>query len=236
MKYHLIIVVASLLLITACDLSNGSEVSPGQGNTAPVVSHIYQEQTDGSHLFETNDGANTGGDGTTFFCYDPLSKTFPFEVKLQKSSGNANGGYGLIFQRLNKDNFWVFNIDVQGKYYLAKVVDQVVHEAFSDPAWRLSGFLKTGYGSDGSNTIKISFDGTKNYEISQNGNVIVAFTDTISGDAFTGGCFGIDTIVMPAEQFPTTPVSTRFWIIQPLTFAFPASPPFQAISRSIGAR
>lgn len=234
------VIISTLILfvvLAACELNNPKK-NPGGGETVATINTItFGNQSDGSFLFETNDPANIGSAGKTFFSYDDSvteNGAFVYTVQIIKRYGNQNGGFGLIFQRVDSSNFWVFNIDVNGYYYLAKIVDGNVTAVFSPP-WKFSNQITEGYGT--SNIISVVFDGSTNYEILANENSVVSFTDNGDfGTALRNGSFGVDVVVMSSEQFPQTPVSVKFKVLEPLPIELSLRTRDWLVSRNIGAR
>jgi len=215
----------------------GSPGGQGNGGKPPAIeTREYEAQADGSYLFCVNDPSLIDSDGTTFFAYDTGTTeggAFRYGVSLCKSYGNENGGFGLIFQRTDEADFWVFDIDVRGYYYLAKVSGGVEYAAFSTP-WQYSTALHTGYGT--TNLITVDFDGIANYSVSANGEEVVAFTDSRFGDVLRGGCFGLNAVLMPGEDFPETSVRVSFRIIEPVSIVIDGPSPNVAAIQSIGKR
>lgn len=232
-KFLLIVFVPTLFLSCNFGLTEGQ----GNGGKMPVVeTHEYESQEDGSYLFCVNDPDLIDSDGTTFIAYDADSAesgAFSYGVSLCKSYGNENGGFGLIFQRTDEADFWVFDIDVRGYYYLAKVSGGVEYAAFSTP-WQYAAALHTGYGS--TNLITVTFDGIANYSVSANGEEVVAFTDSRFGDVLRGGCFGLNAVLMPGEDFPETAVRVCFKIIEPVSIVIDGPSPNVAAFQTIGKR
>lgn len=235
MKRYILLgaIVASAFL--SCNLANPGHTDPALPSIPAVNTKIFEQQYDGSYLFETNDNQYITTSGKSFISYSvsPVENgAFTYTVAITKNNGNQNGGYGLIFQRVNATNLWFFDIDINGYFCLGKYVDGDIVFVF-DPPWKYSPAIRTGYGTQ--NTVKVVFNGNADYEIVANDDSVVQFTDSAYGTPLRGGCFGITVDVMPSEYFPDKPVSVLYQIINPLNISLPQGSSIQSFARSLGA-
>lgn len=216
MKRIMSICVAVALAGCAATGSGGG--GTGGNGEAEITTVEYERQTDGSYVLTTNDAQYADGDGTAFFAYQMTgapSGAFRYSVDMVKYAGSRDGGYGLVFQREDASNFWVFLIDAFGSYYLAKVLDGREY-AKLESYWKRAPELRQSYGT--TNRIEIAYDGSENYTVSANGTEILGFKDSggeEDGRRLSGGSLGIVANVMPGESFPETPVWVRFSVVEP---------------------
>lgn len=212
-KRNCLLALLAIGLLVSC--STGTGGSSDDGTPAAIVTEKYTKQSDGSYFFSVNDTKEIDSDGKTYYCCNATpagTGVFTYTVKLRKDSGAQNGGFGVVFQKTDSKNFWVFNINVLGSYYLAKVVDGGINE-MSSLSWVFSPFLTPGYGK--TNEIRIAYLGNNSYTIYANGNTVVSYTDSKWQPALTNGCFGLDTVIMPNESFPGTPLTVRYEVVSP---------------------
>lgn len=225
------------LAILGCAGGGGGGGGVPGGNGDPEITTVfYEKQDDGSYIVSTNDAQYADSDGTTFFAYQMTgapSGSFRYCVDIVKYAGSRDGGYGVIFQREDARNFWVFQIDAFGNYYLAKVLEGREY-AKLDPYWKRDTSLRQSYGT--TNRIEIAYDGVANYTVSANGTELLRFSDSggeEDGRALAGGSLGVSANVMPGESFPETPVWVRFTVVEPAGIDFGDS--LRAIGATRGA-
>jgi hypothetical protein len=170
-------------------------------------------------LFSTNDSASKGN---TYVQYTsvPTSGAFTYTVTVSKGSGQAGGGFGLIFQRQSDGslgpNLWLADIDSQGNYLIEKISNGAVYFVTGNSltTWNSNtSALITGYGA--TNKLTVTFDGTKNYSFIANGTTLQSFTDTQMGTVYTSGNLGLDVGVLSTENFPSQEVSVSFTVTSP---------------------
>lgn len=189
----------------------------------PVDSDLFVPE--GSTLrFQTNDTAHLGK--TFLFAAEPQSlATFTFEVTMVKDLGAGSGGFGLVFQRQDRSNFWFADIDVNGNYCVGRVeAGQFTYLTGAHGyTWVGSAALRQGYGIP--NTLRLDFDGSQ-YVLSANGTAIFTF---LAEETPASASLGLNVAVLSTEKFPEAPVSVQFTVVQPsLTF------PTASMARSSG--
>lgn len=148
-----IAIIFGALAVIGCAGGGGD----GDGD-AEIKTVVYERQIDGSYVFSTNDAQYADPDGATFSAYQVTgapSGAFEYCVDMVKYTGDRDGGYGLVFQREDAQNYWVFKIDVFGNYYLSKVLGGQEYAKLT-PHWKTATALHQGYGT--TNRIEIAYE------------------------------------------------------------------------------
>ncbi len=195
-----------VILVVSCE--NPGIYDGGGGGGDPQRYFVnFAKQDDGSVLFYTNDPRMIGPSGYNYWCIgtynpDPMEE---FQVTVQKVSGSAAGGYGVIFSAQDRDNFLVLFINTRGFYKIGKVKD----EDFTPfDTWLPSNDLYTGYVS---NTIRIIYDeATSSYRVYFNDDTQGILFEDNDAQPFTYGYYGYICELDEAEDFPDTAVEVRF--------------------------
>jgi hypothetical protein len=133
-------------------------------------SHCYFD-TDGYHIRDA------------FICYAPIGSQVDGteSVTVKQITGPTNYGYGLVFRRVSKGNYYFFGIDSNGKWLLEKVVN--------DKATRLQDFtvnLAIKGGLNTANSLSVTMKGAT-FDLSVNGQKV----GTIHDSAFPEGEWGL---------------------------------------------
>ncbi len=205
-------------VLAGCSLGGtASPSSSAKGDSAAVLTKQF-EADGGAYVFQTNDVNNRGQ--TFLFSSNAVSTSeYPLEVTVSKLSGGAAGGYGVIFARQDANDFWFADIDVASNYAVGKVASGVITYLTSSGSstWVSSAALSPGYGVP--NTIKVGFDGSKQYTLYFNDTQAFQFSDTAAVPSTCG--FGFNVGVLSTENFPDKPVSVSFTVKQPSGLTFP---------------
>jgi len=209
-----IVVLSFVALLGGCSLdtstSDGTGSKPAEDSTPSqtVSTQVFTAQSL-NFLYSTND-SSLKGTTVTKYTSNSTSGAFTFTVTVSKASGNAAGGFGILFQRQDDADFWLADIDTQGSYTIMKLVAGTWSYVTNNSGiyWVPNGAIKTGLGV--TNTLELTFDGTSGYSFSVNGTVLQAFTDTGMGTVYTSGGLGLDVGIVSTENFPSTPVSVTF--------------------------
>jgi len=229
MRIKLLYSIGIIGLLCSCTLVNPHDPS-GQnqtGTSVPSINFAPNPQAAGSYVFQTNSSGDLNND---FICYDTKSAQtgdFDYAVTVTKSSGADKGGFGIIFQLTDAYNYWLLNIDLTGHYYLSKFMTGLVAGTTKENIvrdWTPFGGLPQNSGVPAK--IEIIFtSSTSTYQIKFNDQAVTpTFTDNGDyGSALTGGCLGLNAVVMPSENFPAIPVTISFAIVKPTSLNF-ASP------------
>jgi len=221
--------VACIVAIFVFSCENPGYYEGGEGGDGvPRYTIRFGEQNDRSVLFYTNDERMMGpppdpndpnGGGYTYWVRGDRKDDImnEFRVRVKKVSGNADGGFGVIFALQEKevgdkkDDFWVLFINKDGEYKFGKVINEEFSPSMN---WSGSEHLKKGY--DVENTIGITYNSEdEEYTIFFNEQEVITFDD--HGDEengvppFKGGYYGYICEVDGNEDFPETPVEVRYY-------------------------
>jgi hypothetical protein len=162
----------------------------------------------GFFAFETNDAAYITDRGYTLWALKAAEQS-PFASRtamLNKSSGSAEAGYGIVFcHRSAEERMLVVMIDTQQEY----IVGEATGSAFTAIVpWTASAYLKKGYNQD--NELGLRLDqATRTFTLALNGVDVKTFS-AIETDYELGGGNGYLVVISPWDEFPGTPVSLSF--------------------------
>lgn len=186
----------------------------------------FVKQDDGRVLFSTNEDGMLGlpdpyypdrRRGTTQWelgttCFETAED---FTVRVRKISGNADGGYGVIFSAVDDDNFYAMFINTQsdtGYYMIGKTKNKIFMPFFY---WKSSPEINNGPGA--TNTIQIIYDSdSKCYRVYFNRDTQGDIWFVDKDDPFpVGGRYGYICEVDGEEDFPGTPVEVWYEQAEP---------------------
>ena len=140
------------------------------------------------------------------------------EIIVNKISGNNDFAYGLVFGYKNDNNFWYISINVNGMYWIGKVINNKVYNYdINNEKWRsdidnikkpISENVIKGY--DKENKIKI---------IKKGNSFTVYFNDkeeaTFKEYKLTSGKIGASVgYLIKYENFPNIPVDFKYKILK----------------------
>jgi hypothetical protein len=187
-----------------------SQKEEGESGTAQEASSLFVVDPGEPSLveFETNDDAYISDRGYTLWALKANSQS-PFvarTVVLNKRSGSAEAGYGLVFCHHGADErMLVAMIDTQQEY----IVGEAVGSRFTAIVpWTNSAYLKKGYNQD--NEIGLRLDaGSSTFTLTLNGVGVKSFSAMEPEYELDGGN-GYLVVVSPWDEFPGTPVHVTF--------------------------
>jgi hypothetical protein len=187
-----------------------SPAGEGGGGTALEASALFVVDPSEPSLvdFETNDDAYISDRGYTLWALKARSQS-PFVARtavLNKRSGSAEAGYGLVFCHHEADErMLVAMIDMQQEY----IVGEAVGSRFTAIVpWTASAFLKKGCNQD--NEIGLRLDAeSRVFTLSLNGVDVKSFS-AIEPEYELDGGNGYLVVVSPWDVFPRTPVRVAF--------------------------
>jgi hypothetical protein len=218
----------ALILILSCENPGYYEGGGGGGDDIPRSTVNFEEQDDGRVLFKTNEDWTLGPEdpnnpgkrmGTTQWSIGTSSFGFAagesFTANVQKISGSADGGYGVVFSAQDVDNFYAVFINTQSTtgYYKIGKTTEGTFVPFDE--WQSSDHIKNSPGVV--NTIRISYD---HYE----SRYYVHFNDDTQDDIWfedrddpfpLQGYCGYICEVDGGENFPGTPVEVWYEQVEP---------------------
>lgn len=184
--------------------------------------------SDGWKKFYTNDSDYYNYSFTSH--YTSTNNGNPVEVQMQKVSGSADHGYGVIFAiqksdaDANNKSMYRFLVSVSEGYYNLGQYDSTGNytaiSSGSTDSWKYSAAINTGY--EEINTVNINFvSGTNTYSIKINNTLVDTFSHAdpeVTVD-LTGGKSGFYVSVgdETEEDFPNNPVDVRFKMITPIS-------------------
>lgn len=206
---RLALVFLFLSFVAACGGGGGGSNVP-----APVETHTIQWQPDGNGAmqFLTNDPAWYGygfwyGIGAT-----EEAQMTSMAANVEKKSGSANTGYGVIFCYQDSSNFYRVYITVGGYYSVSARVAGTYTQLipWTSPQ---HATIYTGFGVP--NAISVTQVSPNNFAIGFNGVQEIVLTDS----SFTGGKSGFAVSVSPTyESFPAVPEDVRCKLVAPVQF------------------
>jgi hypothetical protein len=210
-----------LALFIACACSSPYS-NPSTGDTGnpsgsgSEVESLFVPSIDGSGAanfdFETSDTAYLGDKGYTLWALKAAPQE-PFTsrtVSLDKLSGNAAAGFGIVFCRHpalspSEETMLVAMINTQQEYIVGEAVGSIFTEIVP---WTHSTYLKQGYNQ--TNILSISLDAeTHKFTLSLNGNPMPDFSALDPGYPLNGDN-GYIAVVSPFEEFPATSVHITY--------------------------
>lgn len=198
----LLCILSALVLIVSCDNSTASS-----GTTIETIS--WDPDGSGYRQFSTNDDQYYNYYFTYTLSSPDQNPMTTVEVNVKKISGYQHQSYGIIFCRLDSNNYNYLLITINGVYYVGEIVGGTDYEIIN---WTSTGNLATGLSTD--NNIEITYtQATNTFSISFNGFATASFGATRSGGKsgyFASVGDGTD------ENFPDTPVDIRFKRVLPL--------------------
>ena len=208
MKKRIILNAVIAIMMIGCKLPTVSEVEILGVEETKIEQNATLFQGSGEEgitTFRTNDkGYLKGGKGSTLWTVMTNHGEGRFEeitVEVSKTSGNALGGYGVVFciqgnrmlsVLINKDRQYAIGKITGGRY-----------EKLQE--WKPSLKLHKG---DIVNNINIKKDGSQ-FVLSFNGQEETRFSDTKEGKLEVGEA-GYAVVISPEEEFPQNSVEVRF--------------------------
>jgi hypothetical protein len=220
------VVWITLILFSACE-NPGYYEGGVEGGEIPRDTVYFEEQNDGRVLFETNeewalgpvDPNNPGKRiGTTQWSIG--TSPFGFEigdilkVNMQKISGSADGGYGVVFSAKDVDNFYAVFINTQSTtgYYKIGKTTTGIFVPFDE--WQPSKQINNSPGVK--NTILISYDHDANrYYVFFNGDTKGIWFEDKDQPFPVEGCCGYICEIDGEENFPGTAVKVWYEQVEP---------------------
>ncbi len=206
-------IIANLVILTI-----GCSVTPidgdiTDGTTSSNVPELYiPDPVTGEIDFETDDPEYWSSEGYTLWSYNSevINPFIEWTVTVNKISGDAEAGYGLIISRyvspgITGETMLVLMINTNQKYMVGEIHSTAFYEIIP---WTESANLLAGY--DKNNLIKITYDSiSEDYSIYFNNNLEGTFKDDVV-PLHTGGNNGFITIISPNDTFPENPVRILF--------------------------
>lgn len=185
------------------------------GSSTPVSTIMWKQDSSGSIEFSTNDASYYN-----YYLVDPLTQETQntmttVSAKVDKVSGAANVGFGLVFCYQDIKNYYAVLIDAQGQYTFIKSVSGTVTTLikFNTPT---TATLNSGLGA--SNVITVSLNSSTNtFTIGFNGTTETTYTD----NSFTGGEAGFYAVVGSSsdENFPAHPETIQYSMLKPAAYS-----------------
>ncbi len=199
-----------LLGLSGCDTQYINVPGGGSGTEEYWVN--FEEQTDGTVRFYTNDRRLLGVSGSTHWKVGTVSATpmSEFTVTARKASGSAQGGYGVVFAAADAEHFLVVLIDTTQHYKVGKYTKESGLQVITD--WTAAAELSGGYVA---NTIKVAFTAPNAYRIYFNGDTVGKYFEDGDTPPYTGGFFGYVAEVHGTDSFPDVPVDVSFTQVTP---------------------
>ena len=201
-------IAAGLFILSGCSSSTmPSAPTVPDGTTVEKNSQLFvTDSGSGVVTFLTNDARYNGYYGYTLWTetsgiLDPFSH---LNVTFSKMSGNAEGGYGVVF--CSHDNTMLLVLLNTQKEYLIGELTGNVFTALQD--WTETQDLYLGYNQ--TNIVDITRDsGTGVFSLAFNGGDPVFFRDD-EEPYHSGGRNGYIVVVSPLDTFPDVPVMVTF--------------------------
>ena len=183
----------SLTLFAGCSLTST------QSNTYlqdPLTSNSNNWIVD-ANCFFSSDGYHIKASVLCFAPTDAVADGIA-TVTVKQLSGDIKSGYGIIFRRPSKGNYYAFFIDSNGKWTFAKTVDGVLATLIdfkADPA------IKSGLNA--TNTLKVQAVG-QNYTFFVNDTQVGQSTDATFTSKGLWGLSGQDGLEVVYTDFSLT--------------------------------
>ena len=205
-------IVISVILTIGCWVTPIDE-DPTDGTTFSNVPELFLPDPDtGTIVFETDDPEYWSSEGYTLWNYkseiiNPFSE---WTVTVNKSSGDAEAGYGLIFCRyvspgITGETMLVLLVNTNQEYMVGEIRSMTFFEIIP---WTATTHLSGG--NDKDNAIKITYDSIKeDYSVYFNNKLEGTFRDDVP-PLHTGGNNGFIVIISPNDSFPGYPVHVEF--------------------------
>jgi hypothetical protein len=208
---------AALISLSGCPAptdgaSSASDPIPGGGTGSGELiedSELFDEPSDGSYTFKTNDTAYQGSFGYTFWARTGKSQN-PFasrETTLSKISGDGTAGYGIIFcygtTPTGEETMLAVMINNSREYIIGEIIGAEFTEIVP---WTECAYLKKGLNQ--ANTVKVTLS-SGIFTLYLNGEETATFNDD-EAPLHTGGDDGFIVVISPIDDFPSTPVQVTF--------------------------
>ena len=183
----------------------------GEEESVENFSSYFTENENGEYIFSVNDKSLLTGYGRTYWTLleedaGEGGEFENFEIEIQKTYGNSDGGFGIVFCQSEDEEWgyclWAVLLDINGRWCAGKMTDGVF---VIKENWTYSNSLYAGYAL---NRIKVSKeDGA--FMLFFNGIYETSFCDT--SEPFLGnGKRGFCAVVTEKEKFPDTPVTVIY--------------------------
>jgi hypothetical protein len=202
-----IILVAIVLLASCSSTSN---------NTPATETIAWQVDGNGFIQYRTNDTAEYGYG--YYISVSTSSQGIPASYPggtvtaiVEKMSGSANYGYGIIFCYQDTNNYYRFLISENGGFQFDKKVAGT-YTILSD--WASSSNINQGYGIQ--NTISVNQTAAGTFAFYINNMTVPVLT--CSDSSFNSGYAGYYIAIGPStsENFPTVAADVRFKLTAPV--------------------
>lgn len=167
-------------------------------------------------IFDTNNKNFIKKNGYTIWCEKTINNSNSFEtskVKVQKTSGNSEMGFGLIFCSTTSETenyLLTVLINIKQQYNIGKVVNGVFTSLSN--GWIHSSYLNPG---NLENTIEINYitsgEFNKTFQLKLNDTIISYFSDADKvTPVFNGTKSGYAVSISPNEDFEKSNVTVKF--------------------------
>ena len=217
-----VLAVALAVGMTGCE-SAGSGSGGGGGTDVETIS--WEDDGNGYYQYKTNDSEKTDSIQLASFTNDDVTTGATLEVETQKLSGAPEGLYGVVFGRQESGNFYLVavNYDKTNRLYDIRKYENGTFESLLNGAQSTSGI------DDSANSITMRITRTNDGDGDGNSydSIMVEFRTgggsyieqaTVSDDSFGLGAKGFAAGIASSsmEDFPDTPVDTRFKMLEPV--------------------
>lgn len=122
-------------------------------------------------------------------------------AEIRKMSGDYAGGFGLVLNHQDEENFYLFLANLDGAYGFFKYQGGEMTTLID---WTYAAPMVTEY--EATNALAAAPRSGGGFDLRINDAFVGAVTDS----SFTDGASGFAVVVTDQEQFPDTPVDVRF--------------------------
>ena len=175
----------------------------------PIETIEWQPDGNGFIQYKTNDPANAVQGFAKL--YDLTANLMPVEVTAKRVLGSDGGGFGVVFNASDDQNYLKVLINVQGMYKIERVIAGGDYDTLKD--WTYSSALKLYH--DVENTIKITWAASPDlFTLVFNDSPPITISDSLVVGAQSGFYAYVSTI--GNEYLPAGQVDVRFKMVTPV--------------------